>query len=160
MTDFNGQFCAMIQQDLESTPPLPEPAQKKKKYHLVQSLMHWMLYFLLIWQSITHLSDNGLTWLLQFLFQFLKVLNVQVSNELLTEMITIFPCSLYILQNMWFALNAQNVTYTAVGHFLDNWVEAKTRKYIPHTQDSFVFLEYLGYGAHSALVALERTEMS
>lgn len=98
-----------IQQDLESAPPLPEPTKKKKKHHLVQSLMQWLLYFLLKWQCLTHLSDNGLTCLLQFLLQFLKILNVQVSNELLSEIITIFPCSLYMVRK-FLALHKDNFT--------------------------------------------------
>lgn len=88
---------SILTQDLESAPPLPEPAPKRRKHHLAHSLLQWMLYFLLIWQGFCHLSDNGLTWLLRFFLQFFKALNLHISNELLTELIAAFPCSLYMV---------------------------------------------------------------
>jgi len=48
--------------------------------------------------AIPKLSDNGLVWLLQFLFKFLKVLGISVSNEFLAELIVIMPSSMYLLR--------------------------------------------------------------
>ena len=61
-------------------------------------MVFWLVYFLLIWQTSCKLSDNGLVWLLQFLFKFLKVLGVSVSNDFLAELIVILPSSLYLLR--------------------------------------------------------------
>ena len=68
-----------------------------------------MLYFILIWQSITNLSDNGLTWLLQSLFHFLQALNVHIPDEILVELIAVFPCSLYMVRK-YLNLNRDNFT--------------------------------------------------
>lgn len=50
-----------------------------------------------MWQSLCKLSDYGLEWLLQFLFQFFKVLSDLSGCEYLGELVTIFPSSLYLL---------------------------------------------------------------
>ena len=72
-----------------------------------------MLYFLLIWQSITNLSDNGLTWLLQLLlqllFHFLQALNIHIPDEILAELIAVFPCSLYMVRK-YLNINRDNFT--------------------------------------------------
>ena len=100
-------------------PPLPEPNRRKSRLQQVNALVFWLVYFLLIWQTSCKLSDNGLVWLLQFLFKFLKVLGISVSNEFLAELIVICHhlCICYaslstwieiILQNMLFVQNAQS----------------------------------------------------
>ena len=53
----------VLDQDISSPPPLPTPERKRTKLHFVTSLLQWLLYFLLIWQGICHISDNGLAWL-------------------------------------------------------------------------------------------------
>ena len=90
----------LLDEDIAGVPPLPEPAPKHRKFHLVRSLLQWTLYLLLIWQSFTHLSDNGLIWLLRFLLQFLKALNLHISDEFLTEIIAAFPVSLYMVRQL------------------------------------------------------------
>ena len=60
--------------------------------------MFWLVYFLLIWQASCKISDNGLVWLLQFLFKFLKILGVTISNEFLADLISVLPTSLYLLR--------------------------------------------------------------
>ena len=42
-----------------------------------KAIVTWMLYFLLVWQTATFLSDNGLAWLLQFLSRFLYVIGME-----------------------------------------------------------------------------------
>ena len=51
-----------------------------------------------MWQSLCKLSDNGLEWLLQFLFQFFKVLSDLSGCEYLEELVAIIPSSLYLLR--------------------------------------------------------------
>jgi hypothetical protein len=67
---------------------------------VANSIIQWLLYFLLIWQAVCHVSDNGLAWLLRFLLQFLKVLNIHLTGELLTELIAMFPTSLYMVRQI------------------------------------------------------------
>ena len=64
---------------------------KQRKVQIANSILEWLLYFLLIWQGVCHVSDNGLLWLLRFLLHFLKVLNIHLTGELLTELIVMFP---------------------------------------------------------------------
>ena len=91
-----------------STPPaIPEPATKQNKLHKVHALLQWMLYFLLIWKSITHLSENGLTWLLQSIFHFLQELNIHIPDEILVELIAILPCSLHMVRK-YLGINRDN----------------------------------------------------
>lgn len=79
--------------DIPAATPLPEPDRKKSRLQQVNALVFWLVYFLLIWQSAYKLSDNGLVWL----FQFLKVLGVTISNEFLADVIVVMPSSLYLL---------------------------------------------------------------
>lgn len=78
--------------------PLPEPRRISTVLQSVNSLVCWLVYFLLFWQATCKISDNGLEWLLHFLFQFLHTLGVTCNNEYLTEMALIFPSSLYLLR--------------------------------------------------------------
>ncbi|EDO42597.1 predicted protein [Nematostella vectensis] len=61
-----------------------------------KALVTWMLYFLLVWQTSCHLSDNGLEWLLQFLSRFLNVLGMQSSCKL--QVASVFPGTLYLMR--------------------------------------------------------------
>jgi hypothetical protein len=90
----------LFQKDIFSAQALPDPTPKKGKLQVVNSLVQWLLYFLLIWQSICHISDNGLAWLLQFLLQFLKVIHVHAPTDMLNELIIIFPTSLYMVRQL------------------------------------------------------------
>ena len=51
-----------------------------------------------MWQSLCKLSDNGLEWLLQFLFQFINVLSDLSGCQYLQELLGIIPSSLYLLR--------------------------------------------------------------
>ena len=51
-----------------------------------------------MWQSLCKLSDNGLEWLLQFLFQFINVLSDLSGCQYLQELLGIVPSSLYLLR--------------------------------------------------------------
>lgn len=90
----------LLQQDILSAPPLPDPVPKQSKVHLVSSIVRWLLYFILIWQGVCHVSDNGLAWLLRFLLQFFKAINVHVAADILTELIAIFPTSLFMVRQL------------------------------------------------------------
>lgn len=71
----------LFEQDVLSASPLPDPQPKQTKLQAVNSTVQWLAYFLLIWQSLCHISDNGLAWLLQFLLQFLKVINAYAPTK-------------------------------------------------------------------------------
>ena len=68
----SGVLPEVLSRDRESAPPLPESQQRQTSLQKVTSLVFWFVYFLLIWQAICHLSDNGLAWLLRFLVSWLK----------------------------------------------------------------------------------------
>ena len=80
----------LLDQDITSPPPLPEPERKRSKLQQINSLLRWLLYFLLIWQSVCHISDNWLAWLLKFVFQFFRALNVNVSDPLPKSLLPFF----------------------------------------------------------------------
>lgn len=84
--------------DLESNEACPEPNPKQTRIQKLSALVQWLVYFILMWQSLCKLSDNGLEWLLQFLFQFLKVLSHLSGCEYLGELLAIIPSSLYLLR--------------------------------------------------------------
>lgn len=84
--------------DVENNDPCPEPTPKQTRAQKLTALVQWLVYFILMWQSVCKLSDNGLEWLLQFLFQFLKVLSDLSGCEYLAELVTIIPSSLYLLR--------------------------------------------------------------
>lgn len=84
--------------DVESNEACPEPSPKQSRTQKLTTLVQWLVYFILLWQSVCKLSDNGLEWLLQFLFQFLKVLSDLSGGEYLAELVTIIPSSLYLLR--------------------------------------------------------------
>lgn len=58
------------------------------------TVVQWLVYFIFMWQSLCKLSDSGLEWLLQFLFQFLEVLSDLSGCEYREELLTIIPSSL------------------------------------------------------------------
>ena len=82
--------------DIESREPCPEPTPKQTRTQKLTALVQWLVYFLLMWQSLRKLSDYGLEWLLQFLFQFFKVLSDLSGCKYLGELVTIIPSSLYL----------------------------------------------------------------
>ena len=98
-----------LDQDVASSEPLPDPEPKRRKIQVTNSILQWLLYIILIWQGVCHVSDNGLAWLLRFILQFLKVLNIHVTGELVTELIAIFPTSLYMVRQ-FLALDRDNFT--------------------------------------------------
>ena len=61
-------------------------------------LLQWLVYFLLLWQASCKISDNGLEWLLRFIFQFFLTIGVTCKCEYLCQMAVMFPSSLYLLQ--------------------------------------------------------------
>ena len=53
--------------DIPAAKPLPEPERRKSRVQQVNSLVFWLVYFLLVWQASCKISENGLVWLLQLL---------------------------------------------------------------------------------------------
>lgn len=95
---WNGVLPEMLSRDIESAPPLPEFQRRQTSLQKVNSLIFWFVYFLLIWQATCHLSDNGMAWLLRFLVSWLKVLGIEISNEVFEKIILSFPGSLYLVR--------------------------------------------------------------
>jgi len=89
-----------LYKDLHSTDDqaCPEPDANQTKTQKVTALVQWFVYFILLWQSVTKISDNGLEWLLQFVCQFFKVLSTLCESEYLSKLVFIFPSSLYLLR--------------------------------------------------------------
>ena len=61
-----------------------------------KAIVTWMLYFLLVWQTATFLSDNGLAWLLQFLSRFLYVIGME--SRYVAGIASIIPGTLYMMR--------------------------------------------------------------
>ena len=95
---WNGVLQEMLSRDIESGPPLPEARHGTTEVQKVNSLVFWIVYFLLIWQAACHLSDNGLAWLLRFLVTWLKALGMEISSEVFEKLILAFPGSLYLMR--------------------------------------------------------------
>lgn len=95
---WNGVLPEMLSRDIESAPPLPEFQRRQTPLQKVNSLIFWFVYFLLIWQATCHLIDNGMAWLLCFLVSWLKVLGIEISNEVFEKIILSFPGSLYLVR--------------------------------------------------------------
>jgi len=103
----------LLQDVAANDEPLPEPRGKTSIKQAVTSLVSWFVYFLLFWQTTCKLSDNGLEWLLRFIFQFLHTVGVSSNNEYLIEIAIIFPSSLYLLRR-FVKLDRDNFTKYAV----------------------------------------------
>ena len=95
---WSGVLPEMLSRDIENTPPLPEAQHHKTALQKVNSLVFWLLYFLLLWQATCHLSDNGLVWLLRFLISWLKVLGVEISSEVFENVLLCCPGSLHLIR--------------------------------------------------------------
>ena len=95
---WDGVLPECLQRDIEMVSPVPEAKLKERALTKINTLVFWFLYFLLIWQVTCHISDNGMAWLLRFLVTWLKVLGIEVSNELLTSLVAIFPGSLHLMR--------------------------------------------------------------
>ena len=80
--------------------PLPEPRHKSSVTKKLTSLLQCFVLFMLLWQANCKLSNNGLEWLLRFLFQFLHLLGVTCNCEYLVEFCAMFPTSLYVLRKI------------------------------------------------------------
>lgn len=85
-------------EDVAGDDTLPEPSRHQSSVQSLTSLLQWFVYFVLFWQATTKLSDNGLEWLLRFLFQFLHILGITCNSQYLCQLALPFPSSLYLLQ--------------------------------------------------------------
>ena len=56
--------------------------------------------FILLWQANCKISNNGLEWLLRFLFQFLHLVGMTCHCEYLVKFCTMLPTSLYVLRQL------------------------------------------------------------
>ena len=85
-------------QDITNDEPLPEPQQQQSSIQAITVILQWLAYFLLFWQATCKISDNGLEWLLRFMFQFLHLMGITCNSEHLSQMALMFPSSLYLLR--------------------------------------------------------------
>lgn len=85
-----------ILQDIASDEPLPEPTHHQSSMQSITILLQWLVYFLLLWQASCKISDNGLEWLLRFMFQFFHTIGVTCKCEYLCQMAVMFPCKFVV----------------------------------------------------------------
>ena len=78
-------------EDVAGDEPLPEPTRHQSSVQKLTTLIQWLIYFFLFWQASTKLSDNGLEWLLWFLFQFLHITGVTFNCEYLCQLALMLP---------------------------------------------------------------------
>ena len=81
----------------EDPPSIPVTEQQSEKT-IAHSLVFWLVYFLLVWQMSIHISDNGMAWLLRFMQNWLKLLGLEISHAVLTDIVVAFPGTLYMFR--------------------------------------------------------------
>ena len=89
-----------ILRDIDNKEPLPEPHERFSITNKLTSLLQWFVLFILLWQANCKISDNGLEWLLRFMFQFLHLLGVTCQCDYLVRFCSMFPTSLYVLRQL------------------------------------------------------------
>jgi len=97
LEDWHGDVDDFLQ-DVANDEPLPEPTQYQSPVQTLTTLLQGSVYFLLFWQAICKISDNGLEWLLRFMFQFLHAAGITCKSEYLCQMALMLPSSLYLLR--------------------------------------------------------------
>ena len=86
-------------EDVANDEPLSEPIRhRSSSTQTLIILLQWFIYFLLFGQATCKISDNGLEWLLYFMFQFLHVMGINCSSEYLSQLALMLPSSLYLLR--------------------------------------------------------------
>lgn len=98
--EFWDDFPEAILDDLGKEQPLPEPRDKSTVSKKMTSLLQWFVLFILFSQANCKISNNGLEWLLRFLFQFLHLVGTTCHCEYLVKFCTMFPTSLYVLRQL------------------------------------------------------------
>lgn len=99
--------------DICDDEPLPEPRQDKTALKSLHFLLQWFVYFILMWQTTCKVSDNGVEWLLRFLFQFLHTVGLTCNNDFLIKLALMFPSSLYVARQ-FIKFDRDNFTKFAV----------------------------------------------
>ena len=89
-----------ILSDIGKERPLPAPNDRPSIAKKFTSLLQWFVLFVLLWQANCKISDNGMKWLLRFLFQFLHFLGVTCNIEYLIQFCAMFPTSLFVLRQL------------------------------------------------------------
>ena len=94
---WNGEGEDFLQ-DITNDEPLPEPKRHQSSMQTITILLQWLVYFLLFWQATCKISDNGLEWLLRFMFKFLHSVGITCNSQFLCQMALMFPSSLFLLR--------------------------------------------------------------
>ena len=84
--------------DLEAQ-PLPDAEVPQGRLKKVKSIIEWLCFFIVYWQLMSHVSDNGLEWLLSFIYQFLRVINLTVES-VLKHILVMFPTTMYMVRKL------------------------------------------------------------
>jgi len=66
-----------------------------------------------MWQTTCKISDNGVEWLLRFMFQWLHTVGLACNSEVLSKMAVMFPSSLYLVRQ-FLKFDRDNFTKFAV----------------------------------------------
>ena len=96
---WNGISLDDMIQDLDShvlPPPKPVLLGTQKATALIQ----WMCFFVIYWQLVCLISDNGLEWLLSFIYQFLQVINSNIDSVFIKEILVLFPTTMYMIRKL------------------------------------------------------------
>lgn len=78
--------------------PIPEASYRKAKFQQAKYIVKWVRLFLIYWQLVCHASDNGLEWLLCFLFKMLGVVNSHYDYLFFKKLLVLFPTSMYLVR--------------------------------------------------------------
>ena len=66
----------------------------------VNNFLYYIVYAILYIQVVHHISDNGIEYILKFLFYIFQIFGVHVNNQLLSEFCIAFPPSLYMARKL------------------------------------------------------------
>ena len=103
-----------ILSDIGKEQPLPEPNDRPSIAKKFTSLLQWFGLFVLLWHANCKISDNGMEWLLRFLFQFLHLLGVTCNCEYLIQFCAMFPTSLFVLRQLVIEMILSNMLFAQV----------------------------------------------
>lgn len=66
----------------------------------INGFLFCVVYAILYLQAVHHISDNGVEYLLRFLFKIFQIFGANVNNQLLSEFCIAFPPSLYLARKL------------------------------------------------------------
>jgi hypothetical protein len=73
---------------------------RRSRFEFVNTLLFYVVYFILYWQASVNISDNGVEWLLCFHFHLFTFIGCNVDHQYLSEFAVLFPTSMYMLRQL------------------------------------------------------------